>query len=437
MRLTLAELADLPLASALIGRDGDIIVSTPEFRGAGPGSVSYRVRGNRLIVADGVDDEVPIAVLNRLLEAMDGTADAMHGTHTFQVRMLAAALRVLAGRSPDTVGTTDYVVDFASEGIRSRSALKVHVADAPPSCVIAPEVVALVLVQLAVNAERHSHATTVTLEPGADVFHVVWQKARGAAGITTSRRHADRRRWGLGFARIAADALGGAVYPPFDRGDGTLASTLEVGLERLALPVAAISGRIVNRATRAWDEETELPPGSCVDGHPRLVTAVEKAVRDPGRIAVVDGWRSRFARDNVWVAIPPNDVSERARDMIDGIAHERALWDGADEPARSRISALASLLGAVLGTPISRVPALAWNERMRQLAGPAGLAMPIPDCRAAGALDPQVVTYLASEIGERFEIDGDGIELRVRSECIDDPIAGLLVRQDRGTILVA
>jgi hypothetical protein len=38
--------------------------------------------------------------------------------------------------------------------------------------------------------------------------------------ISTARQRGARERWGMGFARIAADTLGGAVYPPYDRGGG-------------------------------------------------------------------------------------------------------------------------------------------------------------------------------------------------------------------------
>src|ERR1019366_9115174 len=153
------------------------------------------------------------------------------------VTMLAASLRLVAGRRVTTVGTSHDVIDLAVAGIGARTALEVHVDGRPAFPVRAPEVAALALVQLAVNAARH-------------------------------RR--DRQRWGLGFCRIAADTLGGAIYPPADRGDGTVGATLELGLQDLTLPLAAIRGHRVVKATRTWDEETGCLPGAGVEPGSRL-----------------------------------------------------------------------------------------------------------------------------------------------------------------------
>src|SRR5262249_1779197 len=150
-----------------------------------------------------------------------------------------------------------------------------------------------------------------------------------------------RQRWGLGFARIAADTLGGAVTAPYDSGGGTGTASFEVGLGRLALPVAGLRGRHVLRAARSWDEETGLTPGSEAPLGSRVAWLRDAAMRTPGRIVSRDGWQARAGRALLWMAIPPDDVTERARDVIAGLVHERALTDQLAEPDRSRISALA------------------------------------------------------------------------------------------------
>src|SRR5207253_2904310 len=121
----------------------------------------------------------------------------------------------------------------------------------------------------------------------------------------------------------------------------------------------------------------------------------------------------------------------RARDVLDGLAHERALTDGLGEAGRARISALGHLLGLVLGRPIQRVPAPAWVRRMRELAGPFRLDMPIPDFDGLGAADPSVCAVLAAEVGEAFEVDGDALWLRVRPSAARDPLLAPLAGQDR------
>ncbi len=433
MNLTLSEIAELPLAAALFGRDYQLIARTPEWRGTSPGSLTYRVRGNRLVTAGAGTDAGCDAILMRLLDALDAASLQLTGTQSLQVRMLATALRVVAGRVPEGAGRSDQVVHFARAGIRARTALDVTIEDHDPWELQCPEVAALVLVQLAVNAERHSGAKAVSIGQSAQTFHISWRGPCGKPQVVTSRRRRDRERWGLGFGRIAADALGGAIYAPHSSG-GVCASVLELGLNRLALPLAAVRRGVVSKATRAWDEETRLLPGTAVESDRRLEGLVVEARAAGGGIATSEGWCSREGEDAVWIAIPGDGVIDRARDVVDGIAHERALWDGVAEPVRSCIAALAALLGSRIGSPLQRAPALAWDHRMRELAPMFQLVMPVPDCPAAGALDPRVTAFLASEIGERFDVDGERMWLRVRPADRDDPLVSAFPETQRDLI---
>jgi hypothetical protein len=241
----------------------------------------------------------------------------------------------------------------------------------------------------------------------------------------------------MGFARIAADALGGAVYPPCDDGAGNVVATLELGLGRLALALAAVRGGRVLRATRTWDEEIGAPPGARIESDERLSASWNAARSAGGAVASAGGLVSRRGRDLVWMAVPPDGATDRARDVIDGLAHERELVDGVDEARRSRIAALALLLGNQLGTPLPRVPAATWNRRMAELAAHFAMPGPVPTFSGIGATDPTVSALLASEAGDGFDGDGDELWLRLRDERIDDPLVAPLVQADRHRIRLA
>jgi hypothetical protein len=421
MNLTVGELAELPLAAALIDGDG-IVAHTPEWRDAGPGAVGYRVRRSHLVVS--TDEAHPLCAhaLDRLLNEMDTTASSLPRRQALRVRMLAASLRIVAGRSVSTSGTSAEVLEHACAGIASRTALSVCIEEAEQFAVDAPEVAALVLVQLAANAERHDHADSLTLRAASRSFAVSWQGSPGAPGAVTARRRAERERWGLGFARIAADSIGGAVYPPTACADGVRTASLEVGLNRLALPLALIRDGGVCKATRAWDEESGLVPGAVVPAGSRTARCVAAATARPGQPVRVEGWSARTGRDGTWVAIPPDAVIDRARDVLDGMVHERALWDSVPEPGRSRIVALAAILASMLGADLVRVPGETWNRRAPEVARAFGIAMPLPRFQGAGAVDPRVALFLAAEYGERLEADGDELYLRIAREQRDDPI---------------
>jgi hypothetical protein len=124
----------------------------------------------------------------------------------------------------------------------------------------------------------------------------------------------------------------------------------------------------------------------------------------------------------MWVAIPPHAVVDRARDVLDGMVHERALWDGVPEPAQSRIVALAGILAAMLGADLVRVPRATWNRRAADVGAAFGLQMPMPHFAGAGAFDPRVALFLASEFGEALEVEGDDLFLRVAADRRDDPL---------------
>jgi hypothetical protein len=426
VNLSIAEIAELPLAAALVDSGGEVVARTPEWDGRGPGAVSYPVRNMRLVVRTRPASPHCDEVLSRLLDAIDGAAAGLESTQAKRVRMLGGSLRLVAGREPGGWGTTDEVLDLAQAGITARTALAVEICTGAVRPVLAPEVAALVLVQLAVNAERHDAATAVRLGVDRTTFRVVWPRVGKPASIRTARRYADRERWGLGFARNAADAIGGSVYPPRAFGEGSMAATLELGVRRLALPLAAVREGLVCRATRSWDEETSLAPGGAMSAGSRLANLCAAAQEQPGWI-VSDGWSARATSRMTWVAVPPDDSAVRARDVVTGLVHERELSDGIAEPARSTIGGLALLLASLLGEPVPRVPMGAWTRRMAELASAFEITQPIPSFDGVGAIDPAIVAVLASSaVG--FEIEGDRLWLRIREGCREDAAVRVLLR---------
>jgi hypothetical protein len=127
------------------------------------------------------------------------------------------------------------------------------------------------------------------------------------------------------------------------------------------------------------------------------------------------------------VAIPPDGIVDRARDVLDGMVHERALWDGVPEPQRSRIVALAAILAAILGAELARVPGDTWNRRAQEVARAYGLTMPLPRFTGVGAVDPRVALFLAAEFGEALETEGDELLLRVAADRLDDPLLAVFL----------
>ena len=431
MNLTIADLRDLPLACALVDAQDNVIAQTPEWQGDGLWAASYPVRRNRLVVSTEPAAHVSLDTLEFLLHELDAAAGELTRPTALLVRMLAGSLRLVAGRRMDSCAPVPSaeVIDCARAGISARTGLAVLTGPAEGVTGLGLEAIALILVQLAVNAERHGKASSVTLtsEPGA--FHVAWRGEAPAGRLATSRRRVLRERWGLGFARIAADALGAVVHMPHRRGDGLVVATVETGVGRLSLPLAAVRDGSILRATRAWDEETGLTPGTPVATAPFLAEAARIAADNPDALVRSGAATSRAARGLVWLAVPPDDIIDRARDVLDGLGHERVLTDAVGEPRRSRISGAAMLLGSIVGTPVQRVPASSWVRRMRELAGPFSLPMPVPDYEGVGAVDPSLCALLASEIGEAFEVDGDALWLRLRAERLTETLAAQMAME--------
>src|ERR1035438_9081165 len=87
MNLTIAEIRELPIAAALLDQDDDVIATTPEWDGAGPGTVLFGLRQSRLAVTVVPADHAAAAILDGLLAALEATGAALKGGQRMRVSM--------------------------------------------------------------------------------------------------------------------------------------------------------------------------------------------------------------------------------------------------------------------------------------------------------------------------------------------------------------
>jgi hypothetical protein len=440
--------ADLPLACALFDRAGALIQATPEWQGFSLGALTYEAGMGKLVVApDGCSPDVD-GLVTELIGEVAQAAAGLATEDRLGVEMLAASLALVAGRAPamGSAGTVEDLLAYVSEGVRRTvSAAHLEVVVECQVEVTAPAALALGLVQLARNAVRHAGVDRLTLRVGrGPTFRMEWDDAGGGgAGITTSRRPDQRPRWGLGYTRLLADALGGVVTAPAPLGPGRVGTAIGLGSPRLSAPLAAAVRGQVERATRAWDEETGLPPGSPLN--PRVLAAVAAAGASPGQIGYADILRARTRGSRTWLAVAPQSTVGRARDVLRGMQHENALL-AAPEPHATRIYGIASALSCALaGEPPEPVPASTWERDFPPACAALGLdpvTVSYPD--RLRFPDPRVTAYLLAELqGELAEGPAAGggladprLRLRAGPERQGHPLVRLLGGHDGMVTLV-
>lgn len=411
MRLTTNELPELPLAAAWLRDDGTEIARTPEWTGGGADTAQYRCGPMRLVV-ETREHQPAIAVLSHMVLRELDTLMRRASLELADVRRaLCASLRLVMG-APDL--TSRSTADVLATAAAAANEENVSVAVIPPAKdygVVGGDTVALVLKQLATNARRHDDAEDLRLSADAHgAFRLAW-RGKGARGPIETSRHPDQRqRWGLGLVRLAADALGASVVPArqVDGGTAEAVFTPSAADCRFTLPLAAISDSgTVERATRAWDEETELTPGAPLNGQ---LEALWRRARAHAGSCVADGpFIARTGRHRTWLALTPRSTRDHARDLIAGIAHERALvGEGLDA---TRLVGTAAALNCLLGVPAELWMRHAVEEALPGACAVFGAPMVRIDGDGRSAPPPELLAFLSEQSGGGYvSLDVSGWE---------------------------
>jgi len=414
MRLEPGEIPALPLPAALFDLEERVVAKTPEWVGRCPGTVSFHAgQGHLLVAPDAATPELDV-LMDRLLTELRCAASRLGGEEGMRMGVLTAGLELVAGQSVASgpPATPEDVLALAVAAIRARApGLGVQIVGPLPNTVVtAPAAIALALVQLAVNAQIHEGAQRVALQvsPGP-TFGVEWAAPARASAPVSSHRHPLRRSgWGWGYVQMVADALGATALPPGSTGPGTIGACLSLGSPRLGLPVAVMCQGRVERSTQAWDQDQQRPGfGQHLDELLARLTAA--ASEQPGRIVHADLYQARLDRGRTWVVLTPESGSSRARDLLAGLQHERALWT-APEPHATRASALATLLQVAMGDPWPNVPPGVFEEVFP--AACSGLGIPTHELVDAVVLpEPRATAFLLAELDGRLARRGDEVWL--------------------------
>ncbi|MFZ0218070.1 MAG: hypothetical protein WAM30_19220 [Candidatus Dormiibacterota bacterium] len=427
MRLDPAEFSELPLPAALLDHRRQTVVATPEWHGWMPGDVVYFAGHGHLAVSGGEPGSPVLAgVLDDLLTALGALQATLEADDAARLRVLLAGLRIVAGQpiGDDDRGTSDEVLELARLAIEARVVPPIAVELRPvvPALEVpAPAAVALAVVQLAVNVSRHEHedaaetravrAVTVRVSSGPS-FQIEWASERASATAVHTHRHVQRRhRWGLGYVRLAADALGGTALPPAPSGRGRASVGFGVGSRNLALPLCCEEAAVATRTTRSWDQEHDPNAPDGGDGDPRLLEHLRRAAQAQAGQIVTHAYHTARAipgTERVWFAMPPESGDDRIRDALRGLDHEQALLR-APEPYGSRVHALNVLLRAGLGdrSALTTCYRQDWLRRFPAAMRAFGLAAPaLRD--AAGYPDPQVAAWLLAEYRGHLDVDATG-----------------------------
>jgi hypothetical protein len=310
------------------------------------------------------------------------------------------------------------VLEYATASIRTRApSLGVEVLpEQRPASVPAPATIALALVQFASNASSHEFADVAGTRrldairlrvASGPSFYLEWS-AESPAGVAvrTARHQRRRARWGWGYVRMAADALGGAALPPGRTGDGLEGACFSIGSRMLTVPLACYEDGELRRRTQSWEQETlHVADEERSAIQAEVIEALQAATRDPGAIVGRDLVCARSTGLRTWAALPPEAGSHRIRDLLRGLDHERALW-AAPEPHATRVHALTVVLARAAGDDWPTFDASTWASLFPVACGAMGVAA--PDVAGAAVYpDPRVAAYLLAELGGELSVADD------------------------------
>jgi hypothetical protein len=426
MRLDPAEIHELPFPAGLFDVEGSLVAATPEWRGPLPGSVSFYTGAGHLVVGAATPTAPELeALMAELLQAIREALPAMEHAAALRTAVLLAGLELVSGRPVDDrdVGTTSDVLEYAAASIRTRApSLAVEVVpEEQPVPVPAPATVALALVQFAANASAYEYVDaagtqrvdTIRLRvAGGPSFYVEWpSETPSEVAVRTARHQRRRARWGWGYVRMAADALGGAALPPGRTGVGMEGACFSIGSRMLTVPLACFEGARLRRRTQSWEQETvHVGSDERTAIQAELDGLLVQAAADPGSIVARDLFCARQTSGRTWAALPPEAGSHRVRDVLRGLDHERALWS-APEPHSTRVHALTVVLSRAAGDDWPTFDAGTWASQFPVAC--AAMGVEAPDVAGAAVYpDPRVAAYLLAELGGELSVADDVVVYR-------------------------
>jgi hypothetical protein len=440
MRLDPAEVPELPFAAVLLDAAGQPVAATPEWRGVAPGGVSFSTGAGFLVVAPAEDTAPELeALMEALLGAIRDALPALDGRTRLGAAVLLAGLELVSGRplAAGDRGTTTDVLAHAEAALAARTpSLRVQMRpEAEPRTVPAPATIALALVQLAANAAAHEFTdaagtrrvdlVTLRVAPGPS-FYVEW-RSEGPAGVvvSTARHQAGRQRWGWGYVRMAADALGGGAVPPGPTGEGLEGACFTIGSQMLTIPLACFESGALARSTQTWEQETaHAEPRAREALAADLDELLQDAVLAPGVIVRRGLLAARRSGRRAWAALPPEAGAHRVRDVLRGLEHERALW-AAPEPHATRVHALALAMARAVGDTWPTFDAGSWARGFP--AACAALSLRAPRVEGAALYpEPRVAAYLLSELGGRLAVEDEVVVYRPPPTAATAPILTVL-----------
>jgi hypothetical protein len=440
MRLDPAEIPELPFPAGLFDGAGALVSATPEWGGPMPGSVSFYTGAGHLVVGTTTPTQPELeALMTELLRAIRGALPAMDHAAALRTAVLLAGLELVSGRPLDDrdAGTTSDALEYAVASIRTRApTLAVEVLpEAVPSAVPAPATIALALVQFAANASAHEFVDTAATRrveavrlrvAGGPSFYLEWPTESTTEVVVRTARHQRHRvRWGWGYVRMAADALGGAALPPGRTGEGLEGACLSMGSRMLTVPLACFEGGKLTRRTQSWEQETvhadpAARPGIWAELDQLLLDAAAQA----GSIVAGERFCARSTGRRTWAALPPETGGHRVRDLLRGLDHERALW-AAPEPHATRVHALTVVLGRAVGDDWPTFEPSTWGSLFPAACRVLGVEP--PDVAGAAVYpDPRVAAYLLAELGGELSVADDVVVYRPPGADGTGPVISVL-----------
>lgn len=405
-----------------------------------PGSVVYHAGLSQLVVAPATPTPAGLeALMARLLAALEGALPELEAEAARRIRVLQAGLELVSGQplSQHDTGTSEDVLALAESAVRMRAPdLTVKLQpERRPQVVPAPAKIALALVQLAVNAKQHEfidaarrrRVTGVRLRVGrGPSFYVEWpSEDAGAAQVSTARHQRARPRWGWGYVRLAADALGGVALPPGLTVPGWEGACFSIGSRMLTLPLACYErGRLV-RCTGSWEQETRFAHGASQHLLEESAAGVLEAARAaPGAIVYHDLFAARVSGERTWLALPPETGTNRVKDVLRGLDHERVLW-AAPEPHATRVQALTLILARRAGQEWPVFDASSWVQAFPAACQALGVDPPA----LTGATlypDGRVAAFLLAELGGRLRVSQGTVVFDPPPQAATDPLLSVL-----------